>query len=712
MKTQIKEHSRFKSLLLKRFESTVSDDQQITSNKAGLTKSDMLNHIILNKELEHKVFLYSIKESRLIASILEKISHISPETQHEINKPKIINTELKQTRSIGKFAISAIIGLLVGAVSYKHLMPLLKDSSGIFQTPKDLLKAATDTDLVKELGAFKFLGPTYLDRLLNNESLEESPETTDNINDALIKLKLAHAGVVAITENITFKLNSIRDTVVNFFSFVKTYTPFGLINILFGKFTSNIIDKLQQRIQDFYTDFWQSASTYVRDLFKWIQLKNVMDPVTGIASGFVSFISKTYNAFTRQFGGSTNIDEEQRATQSTVLNATTSIFAAMISTVKIRPKNQPQEVIEYEDTDNDFGITETKETVKTIDSTKQAEQHHSDASGTQQKPLELATATGIGSANDTKVRGYVNYVMKHRHHKSLGLCSRYVRRAIQSQIKFEHAYSAYQNHTDNRLRNAGFILVSTGKYYGGGFPAALKTGDIIVWDRHPPKRKHSHSHGHISITINDSGTQCSDFLQKTFVSCSCYTNGATYWVYRWPGANNTGTKSSSSGAVVSTSPANQVSLKPKPVNQKTGIGGPSPSLSDKYDDASFRINPFSVASSVQNEDFKFYSGGTTLPDENEFIGEIYSAMPTNTDIVRIKENNKSVLLKTNGKSAQYYQHPDKSKKEIVQLKNQPKTNQQTKTLPTQSKQIEEIFGKHPLDILLSADINGNMSIVL
>jgi hypothetical protein len=166
---------------------------------------------------------------------------------------------------------------------------------------------------------------------------EEQSDESSLVQEALDRIYGAKSGIEAITEAISIQFPKTLDTISTITQFAVATTPFGILNLLFGKSSTVIIDKLRYRIESFYKNFWDSASTYIRDLFKWIQLKDIVNPVTGLATGFINFVAQKYGSFIRQFTGASSVSEESEVTQSSILATTVTIFSRLTSTLAIKP---------------------------------------------------------------------------------------------------------------------------------------------------------------------------------------------------------------------------------------------------------------------------------------------------------------------------------------------------------------------------------------
>ena len=114
------------------------------------------------------------------------------------------------------------------------------------------------------------------------------------------------------------------------------------------------------------------------------------------------------------------------------------------------------------------------------------------------------------------------------HSRTLGLCARYVRQALQSAgYSFTPNNSAYQYATRGTLAEAGFVKLSNDNYQP-------QVGDVAVFNR-----SSKNPHGHIQIF--DGSQWVSDFVQSKFSPYSSH-NGYTVWRDgRYLDASNQGT---------------------------------------------------------------------------------------------------------------------------------------------------------------------------
>lgn len=101
------------------------------------------------------------------------------------------------------------------------------------------------------------------------------------------------------------------------------------------------------------------------------------------------------------------------------------------------------------------------------------------------------------------------------HSRTIGLCARYVRKALQSAgYDFTPNPSAYQYATRGTLAQAGFVKISNS--------APPQVGDVVVYNRSA-----KHRHGHIQIF--DGSNWVSDFVQR---NKSPYSDTYSYTTWR------------------------------------------------------------------------------------------------------------------------------------------------------------------------------------
>ncbi len=114
------------------------------------------------------------------------------------------------------------------------------------------------------------------------------------------------------------------------------------------------------------------------------------------------------------------------------------------------------------------------------------------------------------------------------HSRTIGLCARYVRQALQSAgYEFTPNPSAYQYATRGTLAQAGFVKLSNDNYQP-------QIGDVAVFNR-----SSKNPHGHIQIY--DGSQWVSDFRQNKFSPYSTH-NGYSVWRDgRYLDATNQGT---------------------------------------------------------------------------------------------------------------------------------------------------------------------------
>jgi hypothetical protein len=325
-------------------------------------------------------------------------------------------------------------------------------------------------------------------------------------------------------------------------------------------------------------------------------------------------------------------------------------------------------------------------------------------SGSDSSGAQSSGSISAGASNDPRIVKYVKYVIAHAHKKSQGRCAAYVRQALNSAGFYNRSGkdhgSAYMYHSNGIMASMGFKLVYSGVQKGYSTPAGLKTGDAIVWDRVP-----NHKHGHISITINDSGKQCSDFIQNNFCIAANYSKGGRYHVYRLPVVSGSSSgSSSSSGTLSATAPKAPTKTAPKSSN-KNGTGGQDTPISKLKDENGQRVT-------VKPEP-KMSSSNSGLMTESEFsLSEIYTAA-NGSPIIKVVSDTKTVIARFNRASSGHISVAPESPgltpgiHDIVMHSKQPRYT--SGTLPEQSgPRISETPGRHPLDLLLSSDILGNM----
>lgn len=678
----------------------------------------LANYVLAYKPIEQNIFIYRIKEAELVNTILNNLhSFIEAAKVSNIDLVK----EVKQERAKSNIGLSvnALAAILGSALVFKQLkgysFPFLGDITHYFKSESNVLTIIErNTNSIKELTSFVLPEFPEIDSQKEPDRAgEEHSDESSLVQEALDRIYGAKSGIEAITEAISIQFPKTLDTISSITKFAIATTPFGILNLLFGKSSTVIIDKLRYRIESFYKNFWDSASTYIRDLFKWIQLKDIVNPVTGLATGFINFVAQKYGSFIRQFTGASSVSEESEVTQSSILATTVTIFSRLTSTLPIKPipiivadkivdvagtmrQNIKTTEDEYET------ITETiKEGEVTRTVTKRVKKSSVQASGGAQSSGSISA----GASNDPRIVKYVKHVIAHAHKKSQGRCAAYVRQALNSAGFYNRSGkdhgSAYMYHSNGIMASMGFKLVYSGAQKGYSTPAGLKTGDVIVWDRVP-----NHKHGHISITINDSGKQYSDFMQNNFCIAVNYSNGGRYHVYRLPavGLPAVGGSSSSSGTLSATAPKAPTKTAPKSSN-KNGTGGQDTPISKLKDENGQKV-------SVKPEP-KMSSSNSGLMTESEFsLSEIYTAA-NGSPIIKVVSDTKTVIARFNRASSGHISVAPESPRltpdthDIVMHSKQPRYT--SGTLPEQSApRISETPGRHPLDLLLSSDILGNM----
>ena len=688
----------------------------------------LANYVLAYKPIEQNIFIYRIKEAELVNTILNNL-HSSIEAAKASNIDLVKEVKQERAKSNIGLSVNALAAILGSALVFKQLkgysFPFLGDIAHYFKSESNVLTLIErNTNSIKELASFELAAvppefPEIDSQKEPDRAEEEQSDESSLVQEALDRIYGAKSGIEAITEAISIQFPKTLDTISTITQFAVATTPFGILNLLFGKSSTVIIDKLRYRIESFYKDFWDSASTYIRDLFKWIQLKDIVNPVTGLATGFINFVAQKYGSFIRQFTGASSVSEESEVTQSSILATTVTIFSRLTSTLPIKPipiivadkmldvagtvrQNIKTTEDEYET------ITEGEVSTRTV--TKRVKessvQASGNTSGSDSSGDRSSGSISAGASNDPRIMKYVKYVIAHAHKKSQGRCASYVRQALNSAGFYNRSGkdhgSAYMYHSNGIMASMGFKLVYSGAQNGYSTPAGLKTGDVIVWDRVP-----NHKHGHISITINDSGKQCSDFIQNNFCIAVNYSKGGRYHVYRSVvpavGGSSSGS-SSSSGTLSATAPKAPTKTAPKSSN-KNGTGGQDTPISKLKDENGQKVT-------VKPEP-KMSSSNSGLMTESEFsLSEIYTAV-NGSPIIKVVSDTKTVIARFNRASSGHISVAPESPRltpdthDIVMHSKQPRYT--SGTLPEQSgPRISETPGRHPLDLLLSSDILGNM----
>lgn len=679
----------------------------------------LANYVLAYKPIEQNIFIYRIKEAELVNAILNNL-HSSIEAAKASNIDLVKEVKQERAKSNIGLSVNALAAILGSALVFKQLkgysFPFLGDITHYFKSESNVLTLIErSTNSIKELTSF--VAPEFPEIDSQKEpdrAEEEQSDESSLVQEALDRIYGAKSGVEAITEAISIQFPKTLDTISTITQFAIATTPFGILNLLFGKSSTVIIDKLRYRIESFYKNFWDSASTYIRDLFKWIQLKDIVNPVTGLATGFINFVAQKYGSFIRQFTGASSVSEESEVTQSSILATTVTIFSRLKSTLATKsiPIIVADKILDVAGTIRQNNKT-TKDEYETIteggvrtrtltESSVQASGNTSgsDSSGAQSSGAQSSGSISAGASNDPRIVKYVKYVIAHAHKKSQGRCAAYVRQALNSAGFYNRSGkdhgSAYMYHSNGIMASMGFKLVYSGVQKGYSTPAGLKTGDVIVWDRVP-----NHKHGHISITINDSGKQCSDFIQNNFCIAVNYSKGGRYHVYRLPAVSGS---SSSSGTLSATAPKAPTKTAPKSSN-KNGTGGQDTPISKLKDENGQKVT-------VKPEP-KMSSSNSGLMTESEFsLSEIYTAA-NGSPIIKVVSDTKTVIARFNRASSGHISVAPESPRltpdihDIVMHSKQPRYT--SGTLPEQSgPRISETPGRHPLDLLLSSDILGNM----
>lgn len=686
----------------------------------------LANYVLAYKPIEQNIFIYRIKEAELVNTILNNL-HSSIEAAKASNIDLVKEVKQERAKSNIGLSVNALAAILGSALVFKQLkgysFPFLGDIAHYFKSESNVLTLIErNTNSIKELASFELVVPPPEFPEIDSQkepdgAEEEQSDESSLVQEALDRIYGAKSGIEAITEAISIQFPKTLDTISTITQFAVATTPFGILNLLFGKSSTVIIDKLRYRIESFYKDFWDSASTYIRDLFKWIQLKDIVNPVTGLATGFINFVAQKYGSFIRQFTGASSVSEESEVTQSSILATTVTIFSRLTSTLAIKPipiivadkildvagtirQNNKTTEDEYE-TITEGGVRTRTVTRRVKESSVQAS---GNTSGSDSSGAQSSGSISAGASNDPRIVKYVKYVIAHAHKKSQGRCAAYVRQALNSAGFYNRSGkdhgSAYMYHSNGIMASMGFKLVYSGVQKGYSTPAGLKTGDVIVWDRVP-----NHKHGHISITINDSGKQCSDFMQNSFCIAVNYSKGGRYHVYRLPavGGSSSGS-SSSSGTLSATAPKAPTKTAPKSSN-KNGTGGQDTPISKLKDENGQKVT-------VKPEP-KMSSSNSGLMTESEFsLSEIYTAA-NGSPIIKVVSDTKTVIARFNRASSGHISVAPESPRltpdthDIVMHSKQPRYT--SGTLPEQSgPRISETPGRHPLDLLLSSDILGNM----
>ena len=662
----------------------------------------LANYVLAYKPIEQNIFIYRIKEAELVNTILNNL-HSSIEAAKASNIDLVKEVKQERAKSNIGLSVNALAAILGSALVFKQLkgysFPFLGDIAHYFKSESNVLTLIErNTNSIKELASFELVvvpPPEFPEIDSQKEpdgAEEEQSDESSLVQEALDRIYGAKSGIEAITEAISIQFPKTLDTISTITQFAVATTPFGILNLLFGKSSTVIIDKLRYRIESFYKNFWASASTYIRDLFKWIQLKDIVNPVTGLATGFINFVAQKYGSFIRQFTGASSVSEESEVTQSSILATTVTIFSRLTSTLAIKPipiivadkildvagtirQNNKTTEDEYE-TITEGGVRTRTVTKRVKESSVQAS---GNTSGSDSSGAQSSGSISAGASNDPRIVKYVKYVIAHAHKKSQGRCAAYVRQALNSAGFYNRSGkdhgSAYMYHSNGIMASMGFKLVYSGVQKGYSTPAGLKTGDVIVWDRVP-----NHKHGHISITINDSGKQCTDFMQNSFCIAVNYSKGGRYHVYRLSavGGSSSGS-SSSSGTLSATAPKAPTKTAPKSSN-KNGTGGQDTPISKLKDENGQKVT-------VKPEP-KMSSSNSGLMTESEFsLSEIYTAA-NGSPIIKVVSDTKTVIARFNRASSGHISVAPESPRltpdthDIVMHSKQPRYT--SGTLPEQS----------------------------
>lgn len=292
---------------------------------------DRLLPVLVQKfTLSDTLFRHTVTQNRFIDTILPVLdSSVSP----------VVSSTHLHTPGASRRSWTIIPSILAAGIIYGVLkrieLPSI-DSLRIPFTIPSVHEIITEkiTDIRTQINSARFPEIDIVDEPDTGDSeihLETTEESIDRsiYQEILDRIYSAKLTVESIHESVKINFHRVSESISLLTSFV-TAGPFGAINILFGKRLNTT--PIRQAVDSYVSVFWDSTSSYIRDLFKWIQLKDIVDPVSGLVSGFTGFITNTYSTFIKSFTGSDNTLERETTYSSTLL-ATASIFSRLTSTL-------------------------------------------------------------------------------------------------------------------------------------------------------------------------------------------------------------------------------------------------------------------------------------------------------------------------------------------------------------------------------------------
>lgn len=695
-------------------------------NKAPSNQRDaelinsLVDSITINKTLENNLFLYKTKQSNVLLTLINNANNVSVYVDSE--QPKI-KESTKSNKAL--FAISGLISIIASTLIFKHFsgfkIPELKWPNlthRILESNINIFKESNKIDS-KELDSILKDYPGLKLTEADTEDVESIEDKGTILEQALERINAAKAGLNVVTDNIVFHTQKALKTFKALAGFVINMTPFGIVNLLLGKFAPNIMSMVKGNIESLTNKIWNSASEYITDLFKWITLKELVSPVDGLKSGFISFIGKNFVNITKR---EAHNDSDKSSILSSVLSATSTIYSGLTSSlVRINPDNFETETplvkpIEHKNNPRAKNAQGSSSPAGTeTDSAESNETVESHGESVSSVP---------GNPNHPMLQKAIQIVMKRAHAKSKGRCAQYTRQALQmAGFKFNHKPSAYQYHDTKCLAPAGFKHVSSGTW-DGGYPKNLLPGDVIIWPKNPPRARHKHHHGHISLTVNSSGKQYSDFNQPRFASSINYL-GAPYHVWRFVSGNST---SQTNARMRPDSPgSSKVTAANKPTPLLTGKGGESPdATNDEYPEIyqhgeNCSCGLHSKPSKKNLNNYSAFTSSVATEPKSDPVNDLLSDITefVNSKIVKLADEHQEVYIDyhLNDDGTFTYQVIDTNNRQDLNH-NKPRQNQQ---LPVSNKQTTGIEPNKPtprktehsksvLDLLFEADQLGTMGI--
>ena len=220
----------------------------------------LAKYVLAYKPIEQNIFIYRIKEAELVNTILNNL-HSSIEAAKASNIDLVKEVKQERAKSNIGLSVNALAAILGSALVFKQLkgysFPFLGDIAHYFKSESPVLTLIErNTNNIKELASFELVVPPEFPEIDSQKEPdragEEQSDESSLVQEALDRIYGAKSGIEAITEAISIQFPKTLDTISTITQFAVATTPFGILNLLFGKSSTVIIDKLRYRIESWY----------------------------------------------------------------------------------------------------------------------------------------------------------------------------------------------------------------------------------------------------------------------------------------------------------------------------------------------------------------------------------------------------------------------------------------------------------------------------